>query len=252
MVLRKGKIENRNLRPGVVNEFRVSSGRFRIESTNSNWGHAMRIRTAVRAAVSSLVVSLAIAGALYAQNTNQVMGQVNFEGKTKIDKSSGVWVDGQYLGYVKELKGNKKVLLVPGKHEIAVRQAGYKDFTQEVIVEPKGTSTVFVRMERDPNAGYPGVTGEVKLEVTPDRAAVFVDDKFAGYVHEFGGVKRAMLIAPGKHHIKIELPGYRSFETDIVVEANQKVRVKTELATASVTAEGSDLKKDKPQSQPQR
>jgi len=28
--------------------------------------------------------------------------------------------------------------------------------------------------------------------------------------------------------------------------------VKTELATASVTAQGSDLKKDKPESQPQR
>jgi len=232
-------------------EFRIPSARFTIESTELNWGYAMKMRTVVRAAAFSLAVSLAIAGALYAQNTNQVMGQVNFEGKTKIDKSSGVWVDGQYVGYVKELKGNKKVLLVPGKHEIAVRQAGYKDFTQEVIVEPKGTSTVFVRMERDPNAGYPSVTGEVKLEVTPDRAAVFVDDKFAGYVHEFGGVKRAMLIAPGKHHIKIELPGYRSFETDIVVEANQKVTVKTELATASVTAQGSDLKKDKPESQPQ-
>jgi hypothetical protein len=213
----------------------------------------MRKRNALlRAAAFSMVVWLDIAGAFHAQNTNQVMGQVIFEGKTKIDKSSGVWVDGQYVGYVKELKGNKKVLLVPGKHEIAVRQVGYKDFTQEVIIEPRGTSTVLVRMERDPNAAYPSVTGEVKLEVTPDRAAVFVDDKFAGFVHEFGGVKRAMLIAPGKHHIKIELPGYRTFDTEVVVEANQKVTVKTELATASVTMEGSDLKKDKPESQPQR
>lgn len=206
------------------------------------------MRTEVRGTIFSLVVWLAMAGALYAQNTNQVMGQVNFEGKTKIDKSSGVWVDGQYVGFVSELKGNKQVLLVPGKHEISIRQAGYKDFTEEIIVEPKGTTTVFVRMEKDPSAIYPSVTGEVKLEVTPDRAAVFVDDKFAGYVHEFGGVKRKMLIAPGKHHIKIELPGYREFETDIVVQANQKVKVKTELTPASITAEGSDLKKDKSQS----
>jgi hypothetical protein len=210
----------------------------------------MKMRTAVRAAAFSFIVWLAIAGAPYAQNSNQVMGQVNFEGKTKIDKSSGVWIDGQYLGYVKELKGNKKVLLVPGKHKIAVRQAGYRDLTQEIVVEPGGTTVVTVRMERDPNARYSSVTGEVKLEVTPDRAAVFVDDKFAGYVHEFGGVKRAMLIEPGKHHIKIELPGYRDFETDITVEANQKVTVKTELAKASITAEGSDLKKDESQSRP--
>lgn len=210
----------------------------------------MKKNTVLSAATINLLVWLALAGVLHAQNTNQVMGQVNFEGRTKIDKSSGVWIDGQYLGYVKELKGNKKVLLVPGKHEVVVRQAGYKDFAQEIIVEPAGTAVVAVRMERDPDARYSSVTGEVKLEVTPERAAVFVDDKFAGYVHEFGGVKRAMLIAPGKHHIKIALPGYRNFETDIVVEANQKVTVKTELATASIVTEGSDLKKEKPASQP--
>ena len=212
----------------------------------------MRMRIAVRAAAFSMAVWLASAGAFYAQNPNQVMGQIKFEGKTKIDKSSGVWIDGQYLGYVNELKGNKKVLLVPGKHEIAIRQAGYKDLTQEIVVEPGGTTNVTVTMEKDPNATYPSVTGEVKLEVTPDRAAVFVDDKFAGYVHEFGGVKRSMLIATGKHHIKIELPGYRSFETDITVEANQKVTVKTELAKARIAAEGSDLNKDESQSQPHR
>jgi hypothetical protein len=250
MVFHKGKGGFRNLWSRIVDEFRISPAGFKTKSTNLNWENAMRMNTWIRAAVFSTIVWLGIAAVSFAQNTNQVMGQVNFEGKTKIDKSSGVWVDGQYMGYVSELKGSKKVLLVPGKHEIAVRQAGYRDFTQEVIVEPGGTTTVFVRMERDPNASYPSVTGEVKLEVAPDRAGVFVDDKFAGYVHEFGGVKRKMLIAPGKHHIKIELPGYRSFDTDIVVEANQKVTVKTELAKASITAEGSDLKKDKSQSQP--
>ena len=81
-------------------------------------------RPHMKAAVLGLVLWLGGIGAARAQNTNQVLGQVNFDGKTNIDKSSGVWVDGQYLGYVDELKGNKKVLLVPGKHEIAVRQVG--------------------------------------------------------------------------------------------------------------------------------
>ena len=210
----------------------------------------MRMQTALRVAVFSTVVWFA--GAIYAQNQNQVMGQIQFEGKSKIDKSSGVWIDGQYLGYADELKDDKKVLLVPGKHEIAIRQAGYKDLIQQIDVEPGSTTKMAVRMEKDPRAVVPSVTGEVKLEVTPDRAAVFVDDRFAGYVHEFGGVERAMLIAPGKHHIKIELPGYRSFEGDITVEAKQKVTVKTDLAKASIAAEGSDLKKDESRSEAQR
>ena len=202
----------------------------------------MMTRNAVRASVLGLIFWFGIASGICAQNTNQVLGQVNFEGKTNIDKSSGVWIDSQYLGYVSELKDNKKVLLVPGKHEIVIRQVGYKDVTESIEVNPGSTTVVNVRMQKDPNAVSSNVTGEVKLQVTPDRAAVFVDGKYAGYVHQFGGVKRAMLIAPGQHHIKIELPGYHDFETDIVVQANQKVTVKTVLAAASIAAEGSELK----------
>jgi len=195
----------------------------------------------MKATVLSLVLWFGVVAAR-AQNTNQVLGQVNFEGKTNIDKSSGVWVDGQYVGYVDELKGNKKLLLVPGKHEIAVRQVGYKDVRETIEVNSGGTNIITVRMEKDPNSINANATGEVKLKVTPDRAAVFVDGNYAGYVHQFGGVKRAMLIAPGKHHIKIALPGYRDFETEITVRANQKVTVKTELAPASITAEAPELK----------
>ena len=60
---------------------------------------------------------------------NEVLGEIQLVGPTKVEKSSGVWVDGQYLGYLKELKGSKKVLLLPGEHEVSVRQAGYRDFT---------------------------------------------------------------------------------------------------------------------------
>ena len=42
-----------------------------------------------------------------------------------------MWVDGNYVGYLKELKGDKKILLLPGEHEIAVRQSGYDDFRTE-------------------------------------------------------------------------------------------------------------------------
>jgi hypothetical protein len=31
------------------------------------------------------------------------------------------------VGYLKELKGSKKVLLLPGQHVITVRQGGYQD-----------------------------------------------------------------------------------------------------------------------------
>ncbi len=98
---------------------------------------------------------------------NQVLGEVQLVGKTKADKTSGVWVDGQYVGYVDELKDDKKILLLPGEHEIIVRQSGYKDFAQKVLVEPRRKTVLRVVMLKDPRSQFPKVTAQIKLRVTP-------------------------------------------------------------------------------------
>jgi PEGA domain-containing protein len=174
---------------------------------------------------------------------NQIMGEVQFLGATKVEKDSGVWVDGQYVGYLKELKGKKKILLLPGKHQIAVRQSGYDDFSQEIVVEPGQAQTVEVAMKLSPRASAPDITATLKLKVQPDRAAVFLDDKFVGHAGDFGGAFRSMLISPGKHRIKVELPGYRTFETEVNLLAGQKSEVKTELVKGSIEQAGNLIRK---------
>jgi hypothetical protein len=167
---------------------------------------------------------------------NDVLGEIELVGATKVEKTSGVWVDGQYVGYLKELKGSKKILLLPGEHEIIVRQGGYKDFSQKITVQPGGKQVIRVAMEKDLRMQIPTITAEIKLSVVPDRAAVFVDGLFVGHVAEFGGVGRALLVAPGKRKITISLPGYQTFETEINLVANQKFQVKTELMKSSTEA----------------
>ena len=174
-----------------------------------------------------LIPTLFLALAAYAEN--QVMGEIEFEGNSQIAKTSGVWIDGEYVGYLNELKGSKKVLLLPGDHEIVVRQAGYKDFTEDVVVQPGEKQVVAVSMQRAPAWQYPDTRAEVKIEINPSRAAVFVDGAFVGHVGEFKGGGRAMLVAPGAHQIRVALPGYQTFETDINPLANQKVEIKTDL-----------------------
>ncbi|MGZ6383685.1 MAG: PEGA domain-containing protein [Bdellovibrionota bacterium] len=160
---------------------------------------------------------------------NQVMGEIQFEGKSKVERTSGVWVDGGYVGYLKELKGSKKVLLLPGEHVITVRQDGYQDFTERVNVQPGQKQVVRVAMQKAPTGVMPAVKSTVKLEVNPPRAAVFVDGLFVGHVAEFEGVGRGMLVAPGPHKIRVALPGYQTFETDVNALPRQKVEVKTNL-----------------------
>jgi len=197
---------------------------------------------AARVAIAVVVVAGLWCGAAGAQD-NKVMGRVDLVGKTKVDKTSGVWVDGQYLGYVSELTGDKKILLLPGSHEIVVRQVGYIPLTNVITVEPGKTQTVNVSMEKDPKAIFPsGPTAEVKLDVTPDRAAVFVDGGYAGTTHEFGGVGKAMVIAPGKHHVKIALAGFQEFNTDVTLKAGQKITIKTDLVAGSIKDAGPAIK----------
>ncbi len=163
-----------------------------------------------------------------------VLGELDFKGASKVEKTSGVWIDGQYVGYLGELKGPKRILLLPGDHDLAVRQAGYEDFTEKLTVEPKELLLVPVKMQKASNETYPKVTAQLKVDVQPDRAAVFVDNRFLGHAGELGGAFHSMLLSPGTHRIKVELPGYQSFETDVTLVAGQKSEVKTSLAKGSI------------------
>jgi len=182
-------------------------------------------------AISALLLSPAV----YAGN--DVMGEIEFEGKTKVERTSGVWIDGGYVGYLKELKGSKKVLLLPGEHVISVRQDGYQNFEQRVEVQPGQKYLVRVQMQKAVTQPMPAVTATVKIEVNPNRAAVFVDGQFVGHVGEFEGAGRGMLVAPGAHKIRVALPGYQTFETEISALANQKVEVKTDLVKSNAGGE---------------
>jgi PEGA domain len=176
-------------------------------------------------------LALTLEGRAHADN--KVMGRVEFVAQTKAERSAGVWVDGQYVGFVGELKGKNRLMLLPGDHQITIRQSGYTESTEQVAIQPGELHVVKVELQKDPHVEYPAVTSQVKLKVQPDRAAVFLDGQFVGYVHEFGGLGRAMLLAPGKHQIKIALVGYRDFTTDINLQPNQQFTLKTILVPAS-------------------
>jgi len=178
-------------------------------------------------------------GALQAKN--EVLGEIHFDAKNRAAKSSGVWVDGQYVGYLKELKGSKKILLLPGKHRIEVRQAGYLTVSGEVVVEPGKKKTVKVKMQKDPSAQYGTQTALVKITGEPERAAVMVDNQFVGYVDQFNGPGQGMLLTPGRHAIQVSLPGYQTFETEVTLRPHQKLTLETDL-----------LKADAPERKPRR
>jgi hypothetical protein len=208
----------------------------RLETANQG----LRGRRAISVLVWMLVL---ISGTKMLRAQNKVVGELEFEGKTKLERDSGVWIDGNYVGYLKELKGSKKVTLLPGQHEVVVRQSGYQDYIEKIVVEPGQKRLVSVTMHLAPRASVPEITSTIKLKIKPKRAAVFLDEKFVGHAADFGGAFRSMKISPGKHRIRVELPGYRTFDTEINLLANQESEVKTDLVPGSIEQNSTLIKK---------
>jgi len=193
----------------------------------------------------TLLVSVALLFAVLNARAgdSSVLSEVRFAARSPAEKNAGVWVDGQYLGFVKELSGDKKILLLPGKHEIIARQAWYQDQVEQATLEPGQIYVIRLAMQKDGRRPSPAATGELKLSVSPDRAAVFVDNQFVGHVNEFQGVGKAMLLTPGKHQVRLALPGYLPFETVVELHANQKMKLETDLVKGSITEAGALVSK---------
>src|SRR5258706_1311031 len=148
---------------------------------------------------AGVFLALLCAAALpVAAQSNEILGEVRLHPQNGAAKTAGVWVDGRYVGSMSELKGSKKLLLLPGEHEISVREAGYQSVDQKISVQPNAVQTLRVSLAKDPRAQFPTVSAEVRLSIDPDRAAVFVDEQFAGHAHEFGGGGGGVPVRSGK------------------------------------------------------
>ena len=173
----------------------------------------------------------------------RVQSELRFTAHTKDEKTAGVWVDGQYVGFVKELEGNNKLKLLPGRHEVVIRQAWYDEFVKQIVLEPGQTQELNVALVKSARLPTKDATGELKIAATPSRAAVFVDGQYAGHVEEFDGVGKAMLLTPGQHHLRIALPGYLPFDTMVDLRAQQKLKIQTDLVKGSITGAGPQVNK---------
>jgi hypothetical protein len=170
-----------------------------------------------------------------AQAQDRIMGQVRFFAAKDL-KTAGVWIDGEFVGAVGELKGGNRLRLLPGDHDVRIRQAGYSEYSRRVVIEPRVVLDLTVNMDKDPRFYYPdSKTGSwVRFDIHPIRAAVFLDDYYIGTVDEYYGIRHAMVVIPGKHRFKIALAGYKTFETEVTLSPRQKFELRTDLVGGSI------------------
>jgi PEGA domain-containing protein len=75
--------------------------------------------------------------------------------------------------------------------------------------------------------GYP--TGELRLQVRPHDAQVFVDGSYAGTVDDFDGTFQSLRLEEGEYHVELVLPGYEPLGFDVRITTGEKVTYRGDL-----------------------
>jgi hypothetical protein len=178
--------------------------------------------------VGVAIASWFLAGGVHA--ANPLLGEVELNPASRVERNAGLWLDGQYVGFVKDLEGNGKLVLLPGEHKLLFKLIGYDDLTSTIVVEPSSRKQYRVAMLPKPEATYPDAsdTAQLRIAVKPERAAIFVNDAYVGHIDQFDG-RRGMRLKAGTYRLTIALPGYEAFNTEVTVRAGQSYEVKTEL-----------------------
>jgi hypothetical protein len=163
-------------------------------------------------------------------------GELQIVTSHETEKDSGVWADGEYIGYLRDFWGNKKILLSPGEHEISVRKFGYKDFTQNIQIEPGKIQLLPIILQLDVNTQYPTQnTATLRISANLRDAAVLIDGAYVGYIRQIG---RSLLVTAGRRKVRLEMQGYRPYETEIQLAAGQTYEVRATLTKGGPELDG--------------
>jgi hypothetical protein len=71
--------------------------------------------------------------------------------------------------------------------------------------------------------------GELRLDVSPRHAQVYVDGYYSGVVDDYDGVFQGLKLESGAYRIEITAPGYETLSFDVRITPGQKIRYEGNL-----------------------
>ena len=76
---------------------------------------------------------------------------------------------------------------------------------------------------------YASPEADLRVQVTPKEASVYVDGYFAGVVDDFDGVFQRLRVLPGQHEIVVHLEGHRSIRERLYLGPNTTRKIQGAL-----------------------
>jgi len=177
--------------------------------------------TITRLMISATLAAFAVAPAL-AQGT----GYIKARGKPG---DAGVFINGQYVGPATRFTVPEKYPAPAGDVEVSFKDPRYEDYTTKVTVRAKKTTKIKYALKPVEPARPPfgrlrlgGGEPESFMSIAAgDTGAVFINDKFFGYVDELNNPGGGLLLNPGTYDLHITSPICGDIRQKITIEANK-------------------------------
>jgi len=146
--------------------------------------------------------------------------------------SAAVFIDGKYIGPAERFTVPEKYATPPGEAEVTLREPRYEDYTTKVAVTARKTTKIHYTLKKLPVPQPPfgrfrlgGGEAESFLSVIGDTGAVYINDKYYGYVDELNNAGGGLLLKPGTYDLHVVSPLFGDFKRQITIEANKVVVV---------------------------
>lgn len=156
----------------------------------------------------------------------QEAGYIKTHGKPG---DAGVFINGKYVGPATRFTVPEKYEAPAGEVELTFRDPRYEDFTTKVTVRP-GKTTKFKYSLKPVEPAKPPY-GRLRLGggepesfmsiATGDTGAVYINDKFYGYVDELNNKGGGLLLNPGTYDVHISSPTFGETRQKVTIEANK-------------------------------
>lgn len=170
------------------------------------------------------IATIAVIGVfgLAAQDT----GYIKVHGKPG---DAGVFINGKYVGPAVRFTVPEKYEAPVGEVELTIRDPRYEDFTTKVTVKPHKTTKLKYALKPAEPAKPPfgrlrlgGGEAESFMSIAAgDTGAVYINDKFYGYVDELNNPGGGLLLNPGTYDVHIVSPTFGDIRQKVTITANK-------------------------------
>jgi hypothetical protein len=179
-----------------------------------------------RNSIRRLTLPLALGFFVITGATAQETGYIKAHGKPG---DAGVFINGQYVGPATRFTVPEKYPAPAGEVEVTFKDPRYEDYTTKITVRPRKTAKLKYSLKPVEPAKPPfgrfrlgGGEPESFISIAAgDTGAVYINDKFFGYVDELNNPGGGILLNPGTYDLHVVSPIFGEIRQKITIEANK-------------------------------